>query len=446
MNSRQKVTPARSSSARLEAARQLDENEERDAYVGLSRKDAGTNALLERGVRDLVSCVTRWQRYLDFLIESFYRGDVSGIEKPMRTVLRMGIYELLFTRKPDHAVLNESVETAKVHVRPEAGSLTNGLLRNILRKRDSLPEPSGSQVRRIAIRHSHPDWMVLRWIQQWGEDDTVKFLEHNNQRPVFGVHILSEKEAVLKAIGDAGAEWESSPFLADFIRVRSIQPLLRGGFFKRGAVRIQDEAAALVVKFVDPHPGSQVLDLCAAPGSKTTLLALLLEESGRVVAADIHKRRLRLVRQNVALSGVKNVEVEVADGVAPPASWKLAFDHVLLDAPCTGFGVLGKRADMRWRRTESDLSDLIALQRKLMDGAASCVKVGGILTYSTCSVDPEENEAQVTAFLKDNVNFSLEDAPSSFPPDLLNEGKMYLSLPFKTDMDGAFAARLLRNS
>ncbi len=445
MNSRQKVTPARTSSARLEAARQLDENQERDAFVGLSRKDGGTNAALERGVRDLVSGVTRWQRYLDFLIESFYKGDVSGIEKPMRTVLRLGIYELLFTRKPDHAVLNESVETAKVHVRPGAGSLTNGLLRNILRSKDSLPEPSGTPLRKIAIRHSHPDWMVRRWIQQWGEDDAVRFLEHNNQRPVFGVHILSEREAVLEAIEDAGAEWEASPFLTDFIRVKSVQPLLRGGFLKRGAVRVQDEAAALVVRFVDPHPGNQVLDLCAAPGGKTTLLALLLEENGRVVAADIHKRRLRLVRQNVALSGVNNVDVEVADGVEPPANWKHAFDHVLLDAPCTGFGVLGKRADMRWRRTESDLADLIVLQWKLMDGAASCVKPGGILTYSTCSVDPEENEAQVTAFLKDNVSFSLEDAPPSFPEELLSGGKMYLSLPFQTDMDGAFAARLRRN-
>jgi len=427
---------------RLLAARQLDSNENRSAYVGFSREERHSSPETARGVRELVSGVTRWKRYLDFILDAFYKGDLSSMEHSMLTVLRIGLYELLFTRQPDHAVLNEAVETAKKHVRPGAGGLANGILRNVLRKRDSLPEPDIATPAGMAVRFSHPEWMVERWLLRWGAEDTLAFLKHNNQRPKFGVRILSNREQVLEALHEAETEYEDSPYVDDFIRVRNTQALLRGGFIEAGDVLIQDEAAALVTRLSVPEKNSHVLDMCAAPGGKSVQLALALEESGSVVAADSNRKRLRLIDQNITRLGLTNVESVHADGTNPPDDWLEAFDTVLLDAPCTGMGVLAKRADMRWNREETDLARLSDLQTSLMDGASSCVKPGGVLIYSTCTVEPEENEMQVTTFLERNAEFELEPVSASIPSAMKTPEGMYLSLPFQTGVDGAFGAVL----
>jgi len=364
------------------------------------------------------------------------------MELSMLTVLRIGLYELLFTRQPDHAVLNETVETAKKHVRPGAGGLANGILRNILRKIDHLPEPKGSEVQKLAVRYSHPDWMVERWVNRWGGEETLKLLKHNNERPNFGVQILDNREEVIEAFQEAETEFEDSPYVDGIVRVRNTQPLLRGGFIASGDVLIQDEAAALVTRLVTAKPGARILDMCAAPGGKSVQLALALDGTGCVIAADKNRRRLRLIDKNIDRLALTNVESTEADGTDPPVDWNDSFDSVLVDAPCTGSGVLAKRADMRWNREVADLNDLIKLQSALLDGAARCVKSGGALIYSTCSIEPEENEIQVHSFLERNHDFSLEEVGEIIPDSLRTEEGLYLSLPTKSGIDGAFGAVL----
>ena len=434
-------------SARVEAARQLEQNDDRKAFVGLSRIDHDGDPGRERQVRDLVAGVTRWQRYLDFLIDSFYKTKGGNLEKSLRTVLRIGLYELLFTETPDHAAIHEAVEAAKEHVRMGASGLTNGLLRSVVRQRDHLPKPSDENLAtRLGIEHSHPDWMVARWLEDFGELDTVRLLVHNNERPTYGIHIVSREDEVMQVLAEAGVDVQPSEFIPGFWRLKSVQPLLRGGYLKDGSVRVQDEAAAMVVRTVAPSPTDRVLDMCAAPGGKALLLAMSMDGKGEIVASDVHKRRLNLLRSSAMDQGLENITIDARDGTNPPPAWIGAFDKVLLDAPCTGFGVLSKKADMRWNRKESDFEELTLLQRTLLDSAARCVRPGGVLVYSTCTIDVEENHAQISQFLFRNSCFVLEELPPDIPASLRNDDGYFESLPFNTGMDGAFAARLRRTS
>ncbi len=434
-------------SARLGAAKQLDQLEERRSYVGLGGANRSKNAGDERQIRDIVAGVTRWRRYLDFIIDSFYTAKSGSLESPLRTVLRMGIYELLFTETPDHAALNEAVDLAKVHVRKGAAGLTNGILRSVLRKRDHLPIPPKSPLyTHLGILYSHPDWMVKRWLDEFGEAKTVALLKHNNERPTYGVHVFKEEPEIRAAYEEHGGEITASTVVKDFFRTTNIQPLLRGGFLERGSVRVQDEAAALVVQGLDPKESDHILDVCSAPGGKTLYAATLMNNKGRIVAADIHERRLNLVRKSAEELQLSNIAFQAADATDPPSEWINAFDKVLLDAPCTGLGVLSKRADLRWNKTPNDLNQLIDLQKDLLDASGRCVKPGGILVYSTCSIDQEENMGQVDAFLSRNKNFTLDPIASSFPSEFRNRFGCFESLPFNTSIDGAFAAHLRRKT
>jgi len=417
---------------------------EQDAYIGLQRATRSGNADMDRSIRDTVAGVIRWQRYLDFLISQFYRGDASTLEQSMRTILRIGLHGLLFSRQPDHAVLNETVEAAKIHVRQGAAGLTNGILRAATRKRDALPEPKGDAAEVLGIRYSHPDWMVQRWIELYGEEATEKLLAYNNERPMYGLHLAGDAASLKMALRASEVPFEESVWLQDMVRLRSLQPVIKAGWLSGGKAWVQDEAAALVAAFADAPEGAKVLDLCAAPGGKTMQLARDVGAAGSVVACDIQENRLGLVRENADRLGLKHVELSVRDARDIPDDWKDAFDLVLLDAPCSGLGVLAKRADMRWRRDLQAIEELVALQRQLIEAAASCVRPGGLLVYSTCTIEPAENEQQVAVFLEAHPEFTRETASSTFPKDWITGDGDYLSLPSSSGMDGAYAARLRR--
>ena len=434
--------PSNQPSMRLLAARELDAMAEQDAYIGVQRATRSGHADKDRSIRDTVAGVIRWQRYLDFLIGQFYKGDASKLEQGMRTMLRIGLHGLLFSRQPDHAVINETVEAAKIHVRKGAAGLTNGILRAVTRKRDALPKPKGSPADVLGIQHSHPDWMVHRWVTLFGLEKAEQLMVYNNTRPVYGLHLAEGPESLKTALRATDVEFEDSPWLPDMIRMRSLQPIIKAGWLSDGKAFVQDEAAALVAVFGHPETGQTVLDVCAAPGGKTIQLASAVGDSGRVMAVDIQQNRLRLVSENASRMGLNNVETTARDAREIPADWESAFDFVLLDAPCSGLGVLAKRADMRWRRDLANLNELIALQKDLIDAAASCVRPGGLLLYSTCTIEPAENSEQVASFLLRHPGFTREAAPEGFPDQWLTGEGDYLSLPFESGMDGAYAARL----
>ena len=410
----------------------------------------GLDARERRQAREYVAGVTRWRRWLDFLLAQFYRGDVAAMEPVLRQILRVGLYDVLFLRTPPHAALNEAVELAKRLVRPGAGRLVNGVLRSVLRRQGDLPKPdTGDAARDLAIRHAHPTWMVRRWLARFGPEETLALLEWNNARPVYGLRanpLQTSAEAFREGLTKEGVAWEPSPYLDDFVRVPQLQGVIRSEMLPKGRWAVQDESAGLVVRLLDPQPGETVLDVCAAPGGKALYAAQRMENRGRLLASDVHAGRLELVRHGAKeadVSIIETSEADVRDLAArddPPQG-----DRVLLDAPCSGLGVLAKRADLRWRRTSEEIGELTRLQDDLLDAAARLVRSGGLLVYGTCTIEPEENAERVEAFLARHPDFALETAKGLVPDAMVTPEGYYATLPHRHGVDGAFGARLRRN-
>lgn len=417
-----------------------------DAYIERLSVDHD-DPRVRRQTRDLVAGVTRWRRWLDFLLADTYHGDYDSMELRLQQVLRLGLYELLFQETPAHAAVHEYVELAKQRVRPGAAGLVNGVLRTLDRSRDALPSPdTDDRADALGIRYSHPTWMVRRWMDRYGLGATRALLAYNNKRPSYGLRINPLRTTV-----DEVAEWLRanaigfvlSPYVDDVIRVESLQPILQAGWLDEGRVAVQDESAGLVVRAVDPQPGESIIDTCAAPGGKTIAMATRMQGTGHLRAFDVHAGRLRRVDAAAATYGVETmIETEaadlrdVADRFSPPTA-----DRVLLDAPCSGLGVLSKRADLRWQRSPDDLSDLTTLQDELLDAAARLVRPGGRLIYSTCTITPEENAERVEAFVHRHPGFRHVPA-SGLPESLRSDDGDLATLPHHNDIDGAYAACL----
>ncbi len=435
--------------AREEAVRRLLRIEATGAYVNLSADArAGGAAREERQSTDYVAGVTRWKGRLDFLIDHYYRG-AAPLEPVVRQILRVALYDVLERGAPAHAAVSEAVSLTRTLGRGRAAGLVNGLLRRFLREQGEgrTPQPAGDEAARLAVAWSHPEWMVRRWLARFGPEAARALLAWNNARPHYSlrVNLLRTTAADFRARLDAlGAAWEPSPWLDDFVRVQHLQAVLRAGLPAEGLCAVQDESAGLVVRLLDPQPGETVVDACAAPGGKAVYAAQQMQNRGRLAAIDVNPSRLRLVRQTAAAHGVRIIETAAADfaaegpAAAPPA------DRVLLDAPCSGLGVLRKRPDLRWKRTPESLEELGRLQAALLDAAAEVVRPGGLLVYATCTTEPEENERQAAAFLARRPDFALEPPGAAAPPALVTAGGALATLPHRDGVDGAFAVRLRR--
>ncbi len=424
---------------------QLNRIEVGGAYVGLLEDDAPDDSRAERQVKDYVAGVTRLRRRFDFWLRHFYHGDYAHMEPALRQILRVGAYDLTMLHTPAHAAVHEAVELARSLVRPGAAGLVNGVLRRMIREAGRLPRPdTGDPARDLAILHSHPTWLVRRWLDRYGEANTVRLLEWDNTRPTYGLRHRPDLD-VAATLDPLALDWSPSAFLDDFVRVQRLQPILAAGLVADGTFVVQDESAGLIVRLLDPQPGETVLDLCAAPGGKTRYLADRMGGKGVIHAFDAAPGRLGLLEKVISASDMVRTEVadvrELAAREKPPAG-----DRVLLDAPCSGLGVLAKRADLRWNRTPEDVARMAVLQDALLDAAATLVRPGGLLVYGTCTIEPEENERRVSAFLERHPDFSLEPARGFVPEALVTREGYVALLPFRDHIDGAFGARLRRRA
>ena len=420
-----------------------------DAYVDrLEAEDA--DARSRRQARELVAGVTRQQRWLDFVLAEAYNDDYDSMEPRLREIMRLGLYEMLFQSTPTRAIVHQYVELAKQTLRPGAGDLVNAILRTIDRDREYIPAPdTGDDAENLAIRHSHPTWMVRRWLERFGEEETVELLEWNNRRPMHSVRVnplRTSRDDVAAWLDEHDVIFTDSPYLDDHFRLRRLQPLVQGDLLDDGHVAVQDESAGLVGRLLDPQPGETLLDGCAAPGGKTMAAAARMQGEGRILAFDANEGRLEKVAEAAVTHGVGDmVETEAADLQAvadrddPPQA-----DRVLLDVPCSGLGVLAKRADLRWQREPDDLDELTALQDELLDAGARLVRPGGLLLYSTCTIEPEENEDRIEAFLARHDDFAVESAEGYVPDEVVSDAGYMTTLPHRHRTDGAFAVRLRR--
>jgi 16S rRNA (cytosine967-C5)-methyltransferase len=432
-----RVTPARR--AALDALRRARAGELADRAL-----DAAAARLEPRDrawVHELVLGTFRLRGRLDWLLEARVRGGLGRLEPDVLDVLRLGSYQLLeMASVPSYAAVSQSVELVRVAGSGGAAGLVNGVLQALRRAGTPTPPDFASDpVGYIAGWESHPRWLVERWVARWGADETRALAEADNRRPGPCIRPVGmPAETALKLLLSAGIPAEAVDLSPDSLR------LLPGAnvaeVLSTVPAVVQDPAAALVVRYADVPAGSTVLDVCAAPGGKALALS---DAAPRVVAADLSWRRMGRLRENAGrLERQDRVAPVVADARVPPFR---PVEMVLLDAPCTGTGTFRRHPDGRWRVGLDDLAALAALQAELLEEAARLVKPGGLLVYSTCSLEPEENEVQSDAFLARHRDFAPEPpVNAAIDAGLLDAGGRLVVLPQRHGMDGAFAVRLRR--
>jgi 16S rRNA (cytosine967-C5)-methyltransferase len=398
---------------------------------------------------EIVHGVVRWQGRLDWILNGFYKGTFSKAIPNLKNALRVALYQVLFLdRVPDYAAVNEVVEFVKKLQGQKPADLVNAVLRNIIRNKNSIryPNPDEDPVGYLSAYYSHPSWMVKRYLERFGREDTEKLLMVNNEKPFLTLRInaLKTKPEEFKTLLESvGLKYKQGDYLPEFFKLQNLTNITAWEYYSKGYFNIQDESAGLACRLLDVHEGLRVLDMCAAPGGKTAYISALMHSRGEVVAIDRFESRLKLLHRNMARLDVDCVRIVVADAL----DYKnLPFDRVLVDTPCSGSGTLSKKPDIKWRKDLFDIRDLNVLQSKLINKAASLVKVGGIVVYSTCSIEPEENFEIVKKFLHENPNFKFESAKGKFPDEIIDENGCIQTLPHVHKTDGAFAARLVRIS
>ncbi len=440
--------------ARETAARVLFEVGEKGAYanVALARelRKKGLEDVDRRFCTELVYGTVKASGTVDWILRRYTDRSLKKIDPMICAILRLGIYQLFFLeRVPASAACNESVELAKKYGHGGTVKFVNAVLRSAAREpqRAEFPRGKGHATEYLALSAFHPQWLVKRWIKAFGYEECEKLCAFDNEEPVLSLRtniLRTKREELLKLLREAGAEAEASRWTPEGILCGSHGSLDALMPLQQGLCQVQDESSMLVAHIVDPQPGEFLIDCCAAPGGKTTHLAERMGDKGRILACDIYEHKLDRIRENAERLGISSVEPVLLDARGIGQRYSRQADRVLADVPCSGLGVLRRKPDLRWNKTEAELRELPALQRAILDSAAEAVKPGGILVYSTCTIERAENEDVVKDFLKDHPEFSAEQA-GAFLPEEKRQEEMLQLYPQKDGTDGFFIARMRRN-
>ncbi|MBN2732251.1 MAG: 16S rRNA (cytosine(967)-C(5))-methyltransferase RsmB [Balneolaceae bacterium] len=435
-------TEATSRSVSVEILIEFDENETLD-YSAANRLDQRGRA----EVREYVQNILRKRSYLDFLINHFSNVGIDGMKPGLKNILRLGVYDMLFMDStPDYAAINEAVNLAKLKLGSRTGDLVNAIMRNLQRSGDDLPKPDfDDRNKLVSVTFSHPEWMVERWRKRLGEREAFALMQANNKRPVYFVRantLRTKIENFKLRMTKKEISFTESDWLPGYFEVESVAPFISNKWLEKGFCQIQDIAAGFAPYLLDPQPNETIYDLCAAPGTKSMVMSDLMNAEGEILAVDISSERLQQLAESAVRCLAENIKVRRGDATDIELN---EADAVLLDAPCTGTGVLSKRADLRWKRDEEGLAYSVELQERLLKSAAGMVKKGGRLVYSTCSLEDEENMDQITNFLDNHDNFELESVEGYVPDEvIIEDGKAYQTYPHKHGCDGHFGVRLKR--
>ncbi|HEX9739667.1 MAG TPA: 16S rRNA (cytosine(967)-C(5))-methyltransferase RsmB [Ignavibacteriaceae bacterium] len=402
---------------------------------------------------EIVHGVIRWMGRLDWVLNGFYKGQFSKAIPNLKNGLRVALYQILFLdRVPDYAAVNEAVEFVKKLQGQKPADLTNAILRNIVRSKNSIryPDPEEDIVGYLSAYYSHPSWMVKRYVRRFGREETEKLLIANNEKPFLTLKINSVKTnpAEFKSLLDSvNLRFIPGRYLAEFFKLQNLTNITAWEYYSKGYFNIQDESAGLACRLLDVKQGMKVLDMFAAPGGKTAYIASLMNDTGDITAIDRFESRLNVLEKNIERLGFNSIKTFAADALdfsIQSLGNAVLFDRVLADVPCSGTGTLSKKPDIKWKRDLIDISRLNEYQLKYIKKAASLVKQDGYFVYSTCSIEPEENFSIVEKFLNDNPDYMLISAKGIFPDELIDEHGCIQTLPHIHFMDGAFAAKLLR--
>ena len=424
------------------------------------------NGRERRFINGLVYGVIRWQGQLDWVLDQFINPRFQ-LDARHRNILRLGAFQLLHLDGiPAHAAIFETVQLAASHSRQnkrrKTAGFINAVLRAVQREGATLTYPplDTNPTEHIAFSLSYPTWLVKRWLETRGVSWTLAFCRASNQIAPLTLRVntlLTKREEVCQSLAASGIAATASKVVPDGVTLenRAITAFDAAGkgtlkdILNREDIYVQDESAMLVAHLLSPENAGYIVDLCAAPGGKTTHLAHLMGNAGQIIAADVSAKKIALLEKNCRRLGADHVKTQVLDATKADLSFMKTADAVLIDAPCSGFGTLRRHPDIRWNKTLKQVHALSERQYNLLKNAAQHIKPGGVLVYSTCSIEPIENEEVVQRFLTDFPMYTVENAKDFLPdilPSVITPQGFVQTLPHEHGVDGAFAARLRRVS
>lgn len=406
-------------------------------------------------INHIVQGVWRWRGHLDWLIEKVSSRSLKKISPRVLDILRIAVYQIRFMdRVPASAAVDEAVKQTKRHGLARAAPFVNGLLRNYCREKESItfPDPDRSPVSYMAASHSFPEWLVRRWIKTFGRDAAESLLKAQNEIPRLDIRvnrIKTDTGALIRRLEEDSITAEPVAQVPGAVRVLGLKgPIGNIRAFQEGLFQVQDRAAQAVGHLLAPRPGESILDMCAGLGGKTTHLAELSQNKAQVVALDRNARRLLRLSDAAARLGLEDIWPVAADASRPlKGFFRTSFQAVLVDAPCTGLGVLSRHPDGKWNRSEADPARLAGLQKKMLLNAADLLSAGGRMLFITCTITEEENQGAVRAFLGEREDMAFQDLRKTAPGwahDLIDSQGFFRTLPHVHGMDGFFGALFLK--
>jgi 16S rRNA (cytosine967-C5)-methyltransferase len=443
-------------SPRLMAVDILNRIDEKGAFAEplldafLSRNNM-SNIHDRRLLTEIVYGTLRMRGRLDWTILQLYRGNFLLMEAGIKNILRTAMYQMFFTdRIPEFAIVDEAVEITKKQY-PARSGLVNAILRNTIRKKNeiSFPEIGKDPALHTSVLYSHPLWLVERWIKRFGIDDTIAMCKANNNVPPYALRVnrlKTTRNRVAEDLLPDASDVRTTLYSPDGLIISHPAVSIREtASYKSGHIQVQDEASQLIACLVDPKPGDTILDVCAGTGGKTTHLAEIMKNRGRIVAIDINDGKRESLRLSAARQGITIIDARWGDATRDMGNeFHEAFDRVLIDAPCSGLGTLRRNPEIKWRLHEKTLEEFASLQKRMLDRSALYVKKGGVIVYSTCTITQEENEENIEYFLGRRRDFHQIRPPDTIISSIIDERKYFKTYPHRHGMDGFFGAVLVK--
>ena len=421
---------------------------EEQAYTAIALNRVLRKTKLEepdrRFATELVNGSVKARGTLDYILGQLVNRPLRKLEPAVHYILHLGLYQIFYLdRIPDSAACNESVNLAKKFSHQGTDKFVNGVLRSSIRQKEVLRERIREDV---SLRLSHPQWLVQRWRKQFGEEETEALCRWDNEPASLCLRVntlMTARDALLQDLREMGCEGDVSLWCPDGIVITRSPglPALLQNF--PHSFYVQDESSMLPVLLLQPKAGEQILDMCAAPGGKTTHIAALMENKGRVTACDIYPHKLKLIEENAKRLKLDNIKTELQDGTVLREEWIDKFDRVLVDAPCSGLGVLRRRAESRWAKKEKDLWEFPPLQQRILENAGRYVKTGGVLVYSTCTLEESENRKQIETFLQNHVEWKQAGFAHPRSGEVVKELQLY---PQRDGVDGFYLTLLKKEN
>ena len=433
----------------------LIEVEREKSYAQLSLKNAMQD--LEARDRALATEIfygtLKYQIQIDYWLNQYAKTPVKKMKPLIRNVLRMSVYQMCYLSKiPVSAVINEAVKITKKRKMQGLSGFVNGLLRTLDREKAQLPlpDPKKSLDEYLSIRYALPEWLMTMWLERYSREEVEAICSALNKRAeVCGRWnpLKGSQEELMTTLKHEGVEITAGRLLEEAFYVKKVDRLQNLASFKVGAWTVQDESAMLVAHVVAPEKGDKVLDMCSAPGGKSMHMAALMENKGEIIACDIHSHKLELIEKNAKRLGTTIITPTLQDGMVLNESWIGQFDKILLDAPCSGLGIMKRKPDIRHNKTKKDLEDIAAIQRAIIQNAVKYLKPNGRLVYSTCTISYEENE-KMAYEISEKYGLEPENLANTIPKCLRNDVKdgMIQILPQMADTDGFFIASFRKRS